>query len=184
MANNINANNNNNNLINENKKLRKELNDYKLENEQLKIRINKLIEDNNKLNNELIRGNNTNPNYSQTNDKNTIANLNKLISIKEKEIYDLKIKLNKNNISEGDKLFKFDDIVFIHFISLDQKINCGIKCLITDTFAEVEEKLYRKYKEYRETNNSFIRKGKVVLRFKTIYENNMEDGDIVQLMNS
>ena len=181
---NVNVNANNINLINENKRLRSELNNYKLENEQLKHKINKLMEDNNKLNNELIKANNNNPNYSQINDKNTIVNLNKLVSIKEKEINDLKMKLNNNSRNENEKLFKFDDIVFVHFLSLDQKINCGIKCLKTDTFAEVEEKLYKKYRVYRETNNYFIIKSKVVLRFKKICENNIEDGDIVQLMIS
>ena len=185
LTNNINVNTNNINLINENKRLRNELNNIKLENEQLKHKINKLMEDNNKLNNELIKANNNNnPNLFQINDKNTIINLNKLVSIKEKEINDLKMKLNNNSRNENEKLFKFDDIVFVHFLSLDQKINCGIKCLKTDTFAEVEEKLYKKYREYRETNNNFISKGKVVLRFKKICENNIEDGDIVQLMIS
>ena len=71
----------------------------------------------------------------------------------------------------------------VNFISSDQKINYGIKCLKTDTFAEVEEKLYQKYEEYRETNNNFISKGNVILRFKKIYENNIADGDKVELIN-
>ena len=53
----------------------------------------------------------------------------------------------------------------------------------TDTFAEVEEKLYQQYEEYRETNNNFITKGKIVLRFKKICENNIKDGDKIQLVN-
>ena len=32
--------------------------------------------------------------------------------------------------------------------------------------SEVEEKLYQRYEEYRETNNNFIGKGKIILRFK------------------
>ncbi len=53
----------------------------------------------------------------------------------------------------------------------------------TDTFAEVEEKLYQNYPEYRETNNNFIFKGKIILRFKTVFENNIQDGDKIQLLN-
>ena len=52
----------------------------------------------------------------------------------------------------------------------------------TDTFAAVEEKLYQKYEEYRETNNNFYAKGRVILRFKKIFENNIQDGDKIQLV--
>ena len=51
----------------------------------------------------------------------------------------------------------------------------------TETFAEVEEKLYKRYEEYRETNNNFLAKGNLVLRFKKICENNIRDGDNVHL---
>jgi len=40
----------------------------------------------------------------------------------------------------------------------------------------VEEKLYKKFPEYRETNNCFLANGKEVLRFKTISENNIGNG--------
>ena len=33
-----------------------------------------------------------------------------------------------------------------NFISLDKRINCGIKCLKTYIFAKVEEKLYKNMK--------------------------------------
>ena len=46
-----------NNLLNENKKLKLELNQYKKENEDLKTLINNLQIDNNRLNNELIKAN-------------------------------------------------------------------------------------------------------------------------------
>ena len=94
------------------------------------------------------------------------------------EINNLKLQLqNKNNINVN-----YNDILYVHFISTDQEINCPIKCLKTDTFASVEEKLYQKYEEYRETNNNFIAKGKVILRFKKICENHIEDGDKIQLL--
>ena len=100
--------------------------------------------------------------------------------MKNEEIKDLKIQLqNSGNNKRSDN---YDDLLFIHFISIDQKINCQINCLKTDTFAEVEEELYKQFEEYRETNNNFIVKGKNVLRFKKIYENNIKDGDEVQLI--
>ena len=70
----------------------------------------------------------------------------------------------------------------INFISTDNSVHCGIKCLPTYTFAKVEEKLYNFYDNLRNTNNSFIVKGSSILRFKTIKENNIHDGDIVQLI--
>ena len=64
----------------------------------------------------------------------------------------------------------------VNFISMDQQVHYSIPCIDTDTFAEVEEKLYKKFPEYRETNNSFLANGNAVLRFKTIGQNNIGDG--------
>ena len=89
----------------------------------------------------------------------------------------------KSQIKNNKKTpVNYEDIIIVHFISTDQKISCPIKCLKTETFAEVEEKLYQKYEEYRETNNNFIGKGKLILRFKKIFENGIEDGDKIQLL--
>ena len=179
-----NSNNTNNNIINENKKLKEELNIYKKENENLQNEINKLKNDNNKLNNELIKANKiiSNFNKNQNNNidiNNKINNLNEMIKMKDIMINDLKNQLKNKEI----KTVNYDDILSIHFISLDQNINCAIKCLKTDTFDEVEEKLYQKYGEYRETNNNFTSNGRIVLRFKSISDNHIKDGDKVQLIN-
>ena len=69
----------------------------------------------------------------------------------------------------------------INFTSTDSSINYGIKCVVTDTFAEVEEKLYQIYDEFRNTNNMFTIKGRTILRFKNLKENNIRDGDKVLL---
>ena len=185
--NNINFDEDKNDLVNENKKLKEQLNNYKREKENLKNEINKLKEDNNKLNNEIMNYKNIIDNLNiikQNNQENIkmISNLNELILIKDKEINELKLKLidsgNKN------KLINNDDLIFVHFISIDEKIDYGIKCLKTDTSAEVEEKLYKKYEEYRETNNNFRSKGKLILRFKKISENNIKDCDKIYLINN
>lgn len=102
------------------------------------------------------------------------------IKIKDKEINDLKDKLQKSG--KDKKFVDFDNIIVIDFISSDQNINCGIKCLKTDTFAEVEEKLYQRYEKFRETNNNFLANGKLILRFKKIFENGIKDGDKIQLI--
>jgi len=124
----------------DNNKLIEELNKYKKENEELKNKINELNIDNTNLKNELNKANKIILDFSQKENNNTtINNLNSIIQIKDKEIQDLKLQLQNN--SEIKKYVNFDDIIFVNF-SLDQQINCGIKCLKTDTFAEVEEKLY------------------------------------------
>ena len=181
---NTNSNSTNTNIINENKKLNEELNIYKKENENLQNKINKLQNDNNKLNNELIKANKiiSNFNNNQNNNidiNNKINNLNEMIKMKDIMINDLKNQLKNKEI----KTVNYDDILSIHFISLDQNINCAIKCLKTDIFAEVEEKLYQKYGEYRETNNNFTANGQIVLRFKSINDNHIKDGDTIQLIN-
>ena len=64
----------------------------------------------------------------------------------------------------------------VFFTSTDQKIHFPIPCIGSDIFAEVEEKLYKEYPEYRETNNCFIYNGKEILRFKSISDNKIGDG--------
>ena len=70
----------------------------------------------------------------------------------------------------------------VNFISGDQQVHYAVPCLKQNIFAEVEEKLYQQYPEYRETNNNFIANGKLVLRFKTIEENNIGNGKPVTLI--
>ena len=84
-------------------------------------------------------------------------------------------------IEDMKKYVNFNKIMVVNFLSGDGLINEGIKCLKTETFAEVEEKLYKKYDKYRETNNNFLCGGNVILRFKTLEENKIKDGDKIQL---
>ena len=175
MNNNMNfqpMNNMNNNLINE-------LNQYKNENKQLKEQINNLQQEINRLNNNLQNANQNIINLQQQlfNYNNQINNLNIQLMNKVKELDDLK----KNKSKDGYVNYK--NIMVVHFNSGDGKIDHGIKCLPTETFAEVEEKLYKIYDEYRETNNIFLAKGNVIKRFKKMSENNIQNGDKIQLQN-
>ena len=162
--NNQNALTSNNNEINN---LKNELTKARKIIEQQKLTINELQ---NKLNN-----------Y-----KNTIDNLNNdlnnyryIISQKDIELNNFKSQLN-NNIPKNK--FYFDDIMCVNFISSDQNVHFAVSCLKTNTFAEIEEKLYKQYPQYRETNNNFIANGTQVLRFKTIAENNIGNGLPVTLI--
>jgi len=156
------ASNNNeiNNLKNELTKARKII-------EQQKLTINDLQ---NKLNNSNNIINNLN---------NEINNYKNIISKKDLELNNIKSQLN-NNIPKNK--FYFDDIMCVNFISSDQNVHFAVSCLKTNTFAEIEEKLYKQYPQYRETNNNFLANGTQVLRFKTIAENNIGNGLPVTLI--
>ena len=145
--------------------------DYKNENKQLKEQINNLKKEINRLNQE---------NKKQNDYISQINNLKIQLKEKDKEINDLKNKISKGNVKQ---YVDYNDIMVVHFNSGDGKIDHGIKCLPTETFAEVEEKLYKIYDEYRETNNMFLAKGNIIKRFKKISENNIKDGDKIQLQN-
>ena len=115
---------------------------------------------------------------------NTINNYQNKLNQKELELNNLKLQLNNNNsnnLSNNDN-FKLNEMMCVNFISTDQKVHFAVACLKRNTFAEVEEKLYQQYPEYRETNNNFIAIGTQVLRFKTIAENKIGSGLPVTLI--
>ena len=132
------------------------------------IKANKIIEDQNKKIKELE--------YQLNNNKNEIYE-NKL-RLKNKEIDELKKKLENLdlNTNMSDQLINRKQMISVYFTSMDQKINLAIPCIKTDIFAEIEEKLYKEYPEYRETNNYFLANGKQILRFKTIEDNKIGNG--------
>ena len=78
-----------------------------------------------------------------------------------------------NNKMNDNIYFNMNDIMSVNFISMDQNIHYYVGCFKTNTFSDVEEKLYKQYPQYRETNNNFLANVKLVLRFKTIAENNI-----------
>jgi len=102
----------------------------------------------------------------------TISNNYKLIQKYENTINKANNELNNPNPNASSNSANRNDMK-VKFISEDNKVDCSIECAKNNIFAEVEEKLYRKYPEYRETNNNFSSESRTVLRFKTIAENNI-----------
>ena len=154
--------------------MKEELEIYKNENKQLKndlVKANKIIEN-------LQKNQKENSNIKNLQDEN--KNLKNILYLKENEINQMRLQL-KNNQKE-DRLFKLNDIMVIYFISKDSSIHEGIKCVETDTFAEVEEKLYQIYDNFRDTNNMFTINGRPILRFRNLKENKIRDGDKVLLL--
>ena len=175
------------NKPNEINKLKEDLDKYKKENEQLKLNLDKYRIENDKLKADLLKANkiisgiqnNQNSNNELKNLRDEYNKLKYELTLKEKEIKDLKDKIQNNSIE--DMKVNYKDIMVINFILMDSTVQCGIKCLPTDIFAEVEEKLYQRFDNLRNTNNMFMANAKPVLRFKKISENNIKDGDVLQL---
>ena len=168
-------------LETEKEKESKELEFYKNEKHELLNQITLLNIENEKLKYKLTQSQVT---IESLNNQNSNSNQNiKEINDLKQEIKALKFELEKvKEKKQEDILVNRNNIMNVHFMSTDQVINYAVTCLNTDTFADVEEKLYIKYEEYRDTNNAFIFNGKIILRFKKVIENGIKDGDKVQLI--
>ena len=94
----------------------------------------------------------------------------------------LKAQLAKKENEINNLRKKLDDIMVVNFFSTDQTVHYGIICSPNDKFVDVEAKLYKKYDNLINTNNVFTCNANPILRFKTIRENNIRDGDIIQLI--
>ena len=128
------------------------------------IEINKLKE---KIN--YYTSNNSNNNFHYNNNYNNMSMNNPFNNIKNNQINN-----NSNNYQNQMKC--------VTFVSSDNRIFFGIPCYGNNIFAEIEEKLYKEYPEYRETNNNFYFDGKEILRFKTINDNNIGNGRPITLV--
>ena len=116
-------------------------------------------------------------------DMNKINNLQNEINNKNNELNQLREQLqniNLNNNSNNQNNLQNDKCVT--FITTDSSLVYGVACNGDSTFAEIEEKLYKEYPEYRETNNTFLANGTEILRFKTINENKIGTGKPVMLI--
>ena len=166
-------------MVNNNENILQSNNDEinKLKNELAKA--NKVIEQQNLTISELQNYLNNYNNIINNLNKN-INNYKNIISEKDIELNNYKSQLNNNIIPNNN--VNFNDIMCVNFISSDQNVHFSVPCIKTNTFAEVEEKLYKQYPQYRETNNTFIANGTQILRFKTIDENKIGNGLPVKLI--
>ena len=161
-----------------NKKLEDEIQRLKIKLNELKNNNNNLINENNNLKLKLGNSNQLNQmnQFNQMN-INEINNLRQIIIQKDKEINELKLKIPNEYV-------KMKNIMVINFLSTDQNIRCGIPCLADDTIAEVEEKLYQQFNEFRNTNNILLSGGNIILRFKKVRENNIHNGDTILIQSA
>ena len=129
-----------------------------------------------------------------TNQINSFKNIDEQLTIfrneiknRDEKIFQLLQKLQNNNLTNNNidiqkKQIALKDMRCVTFITQDGSLVYGISCSGKDVFAEIEEKLYKEYPEYRETNNRFLANGSEVLRFKTINENKIGSGKPIMLI--
>jgi len=78
-------------------------------------------------------------------------------------------------LSKGEKL------ISVIFTSSDQNMYYSVICKNTQKFNELEQKLYKNYPEYSESNNYFVINGNIVNKDKSLEENNIRNNEIIIL---
>ena len=188
--NNANDNMNVDKLVEENKKLKDEIEQKNNEIEKLKSDIANYINENNNLKNEKKNLDI----YQQENQKlkNLIDELSNRVKILENQNINLnnqdkniqlvnELKGNDNNLNE---LNISKDLIPVIFQTTDKKITYAIICKKTDKFNKIENILYEIFPDLEETEeleNIFKVKGKKVIKAKTLAQNNINYSDIVVL---
>ena len=110
---------------------------FELQQQNMKRDANKLIEE--------IRTNINKLKKPSNNANNIIENIETKMDDLDKRINEKKADLN--------------EIVVINFKSTDGNVQYAVACSKKNIFAEIEEKLYQQYPEYRDTNNTFLANG-------------------------
>ena len=84
-------------------------------------------------------------------------------------------KLETYFLSPGEKL------ITVKFISVDQVINFSVTAKNNDNFSKLEDILYNKYPNYKDTENYFLFNGKRINRNRTLEENKIKNNDVLTL---
>ena len=175
--NNNNSNIQNNKKDNEIEKLKKEIIKLNNENSSLKDENQRLKNEINNLKSEL------NNNYQILNAyKIKINELNLALTNKNSEINNLTNEIKNLQLSSGKKKFiDVDELLIIHFKSIDQKVDMPFTCQKSDIFVRIEEKLYNEYPQYKDLNTYFTVNGRRVKRFRNMEENQIRNNDKILL---
>ena len=164
----------NQDLIDENDKLRNELELEKSNNQILNEKIKELekIINEEKEKNYKNQDKFINDNYIK--DK-IIKELHEELKKKDKKIEEQKEIISKFPFT----LEKNEKLLTLIFISVDQKIYYSLICKNTDNFSKIETIFYNEYPKYKETENYFILNGKTINKNKTLEENEIKNNDII-----
>ena len=148
---------------------------YLLDNiHELKEEFNKKKKEINNLNEIIQQLNNKAKNENYLNEK---KNKESLISEQELKLFKEKIYNYPLELYNKDKI-----IISLIFTTFDGNINYSIICKCTDIFSELEEKFYKKFPEYYDSNNNFYVKGVLIDKFKSLNDNNIHESDIINLI--
>ena len=189
---------NNRPLVNNNRQSQRLFSsDFKRNNENYrqKVQINNIIEPKNlaknNLNNHInnlqnnFRNNNIkenkefnqNPlklNNNNYNSNHQVENFRNKLNEKDKKIYLLEKRIKE---LEGIE----EKIIAVKIVSVDQVINCAMKCKKSDVFSKIEKELYRDYPDYKKQKVFFTANGKKIDENKTMDENGIKNGTSIVL---
>ena len=151
---------------------------------KLQIDLNNEKDLKNKLSIQLVEANKTIINlsnqFSNNIQNNKILELQRTIDMKNQEISQLLVRINNN--SNGVKFMPGDNIIAVVFTSVNQKIqNYSRAYKDTEIVARIEEELYNNYPQFKEKETYLMLNGNKIMRFKTLKENNIKNGDIIQV---
>ena len=105
--------------------------------------------------------------------------MNEEFNKKNNELTEIKEKLKKSTL-----ILDKENIIILNIISFDETINFSILCKKTDTITKIEEELYDKYPEYRNSDNYFLFKNQKINKSKSLEENNIYKGNTIILCYS
>ena len=84
---------------------------------------------------------------------------------------------NNPNFKPIKKLKVKKKDIIVNFLSIDQNINCSIKCCNLDIFSTLIEKLCLKYDILNNNNIILMGNGKVLKKNLTLEQNKIKNGD-------
>ena len=117
------------------------------------------------------------PNNLNKSKYNKIIELQNMIEMKNQE----DDELDPGN-TKGVQLISGDNIISVGFISDNKEIDNYIKeYKETEIVSRIEEELYNEYPEFKDKDTYLILNENKIKRFKTLKENNIKDGDIMQV---
>ena len=92
------------------------------------------------------------------------------------------LKEENDNFKKYFKIGENEKLIRIIFQSTDQKIiDYVLICKNTDIFANIEQILYNKYPEYKDSENYFTSNGIKINKNRTLEDNKIKTNDIILL---
>ena len=158
------------------------INDLKRQLNEEKINNQNLINENNNLKNKINNLNNTiyNLKINITNYINKIKSLENQLN---NYIYNNNLNNNQINSSYITSLKPGENILSINFVSMGfQDIgHYSLPCKNTDLFVKLEEKLNKDYPILKDHETYFLVRGNRIKRFKTLDENKIKFNDVINV---